>query len=388
MSEASDSAIRGQALNAMGVLVLSRQEHGEFVEIDPVPAWWKTVFGSAAEFRGRSPFLEDFAEGAAAEFWDSADEGEGTLPSGIWEETTGETVSGRYFFEAIAGRGSGGESFLMVMPADDRWQREQGFTQNAHDQSLGKRRLVKELEKKQILLQCIMHDLGNPLSTVLMNLQHIGRQLDDHDKVLRPAVRRAVVQAERQRELIRSIAQVFAADLVGASHSGDPGAEISVNLMSVAAETIAACAQAAAERGVTLCPFFSGRLFVVGEPLPLSRILENLLINAIRHSSQGGQVTIAFEEEERFAICRIEDGGPGIDESVIDRLFQPFSQGGDMPGQSGLGLYFCRMTIEMWGGSIVGSNRPEGGACFEFRLPLAISANASGKSNGEAETSS
>ncbi len=363
------------ALRAQDVAVLVRRD-GRFSEVGPMPDWWAPVFGSAGEFRDRSAFLDDFVDGAGSELWEDPDAGgERSIQSGIWEEASIESGvafdGGRQFFDAIAHRGPGGENLLIVSRANERWESEQGFIQNAHDLTLDRRRLRKELEKKQVLLQCIVHDLGNPLATVLMNLQHIERQLDERDRVLRPAVRRAVTQAERQRELIRSIAEVFAADLAGASPSGELESEPSVNLMSVAAETIAACAPAAAARKVTLCPFFSGPLFVIGESLPLSRVIENLLVNAIRHSPEGGQVTIAFEREESQAVCRVEDGGPGIDPAVAEQLFQPFAQGGSRPGQAGLGLYFCRMTVEMWGGTIRGMNRPEGGARFEFRLPLA-----------------
>nr|MDJ0773505.1 ATP-binding protein [Mastigocoleus sp. MO_167.B18] len=50
-------------------------------------------------------------------------------------------------------------------------------------------------------------------------------------------------------------------------------------------------------------------------------------------------------------------------------LFKKFYQGKDKSGKSGLGLYFCRITIERWGGKIGYSPRPQGGSCFWFRLP-------------------
>jgi hypothetical protein len=46
-----------------------------------------------------------------------------------------------------------------------------------------------------------------------------------------------------------------------------------------------------------------------------------------------------------------------------------FSQGKDKSGKAGLGLYFCKITLERWGGSIGYLPRPEGGSRFWFRLP-------------------
>ena len=69
---------------------------------------------------------------------------------------------------------------------------------------------------------------------------------------------------------------------------------------------------------------------------------------------------------------RVEDNGPGVEAQLAEELFRPFSQGRSHPGQSGLGLYFCRIAIEQYGGRIGYRDRggePGTGACFWFRLP-------------------
>lgn len=366
MPDPTDSpALAGDALERLGVVVLARpRAGGDFRLASAAPDWWEAWFGSAAAFTERSAFLEDFVSGAAHGHWERGEAG--NLRSGMWEET-GAAGQSR-FFEAIACRSEPEDAdLLLIQPADERLSREQSILQSVHDQRLDRRRLQKELEKKQILLECIMHDLGNPLATVLMNLQHLGRQLGERADLL-PAVTRAITQAERQRSLIRSIAEVFASDLAGAGARGTESGE-PVDLVAVAAQTITALTPLAARKSVTLCPFFASVCAVAAEAFPLGRVIENLLVNAIRHSPEGGRVTMSFDREERHAVCRIDDEGPGIDETAAARLFKPFSQGAGNTGQSGLGLYFCRMTLEQWGGRIEGRNRPEGGARFEFHLP-------------------
>lgn len=376
MSELSETDSFRRATEALGAVLLVGREGngGSFALAGSAPNWWAEIFESETEFRERSPFLDDFVGGAAAEFWQEGDESgrRDALRSGIWEENGpdgGEQGGRRFFFEAIAsGCEENGSVLLMILPSDDRWREEQAVVQNAHEQSLNRRRLLRELEHKQVLLECVMHDLGNPVATVLMNLQHIERHLNAADESLRPAIRRAIGQAERQRRLIRAIAEVFAADLSGGREQllGNPP-----DLVGVAAETVTACAPLAAEAGVFLCPFFGDAMAVVGEPLALSRVIENLLVNAIRHSAKGQRVTLSFEHKDGFAICRVEDEGTGIDPKIAESIFQPFVSGMSDGGQSGLGLYFCRMTIEMWGGRIDARDGEKGGACFEFRLPLA-----------------
>ncbi|RBP36645.1 signal transduction histidine kinase [Roseimicrobium gellanilyticum] len=360
-----DDELRRLALGALEAVVLVREgKTGEFRLLDTPPLWWEIAFGSEQEFRERSLFLEDFTSGIGAEFWDRG-VGE-SLRSGIWEETI---ANARRFFEAIAIRGVGSEDLLMILPADERWREEQTFVQSSHDQSLNRRRLMKDLEKRQVLLECIMHDLGNPATTVLMNLQHINRHLGEGHGGLRSSVQRIMVQAERQRKLIRVIAEAFATDLDSAGDLDGPDAP---DLVAVGAETAAALAAQAAEAGVSLCPFFGPSLPVAAEKLTLSRVIENLLVNAIRHSKEGGTVGIYFEKEGRMGVCRVEDQGTGIETHLQERLFQPFVQGSKNAGQSGLGLYFCRLSVEKWGGSIHAWNRKgDRGACFEFRIPLA-----------------
>ena len=370
-SNSLKSAFRKQALSALDVAVLERDSRGDFSLLEPIPEWWAPAFNSTEHFCDRSPFLEDFITGAAADLWDRPGEDARTLRSGIWEETS-DGIS--RFFEATASRRESGESLLIVAPAEDQWQRQQAFVQIAHDESLSRRQLRKELEKKQILLQCIMHDLGSPLATVLTNLQHVQRHLEDSEGTLKLALNQAITQAERHQDLTRSIADVFAADVAG-TKSEDVSTDL-LNLTTVTAETVAACAPAAAEKGITLCPFFGPPLEVVGDTLSLSRVVENLLVNAIQHSPKNGTVSISFEKTNGFAVCRIEDNGPGIDPKRQETLFQTFAKDSEQKGRAGLGLYFCRMTVEIWGGTITGKNRPEGGAAFEFRLPLANGVSA------------
>ncbi|HKN59926.1 MAG TPA: response regulator, partial [Candidatus Acidoferrales bacterium] len=73
----------------------------------------------------------------------------------------------------------------------------------------------------------------------------------------------------------------------------------------------------------------------------------------------------------------VDDEGPGLPEDASrDRIFALFGKGKDRPGKAGLGLYFCKMTVERWGGVIGADNRPGGGSRFWFRLPRALEKSA------------
>jgi signal transduction histidine kinase len=72
--------------------------------------------------------------------------------------------------------------------------------------------------------------------------------------------------------------------------------------------------------------------------------------------------------EEGFLRIAIEDEGPGVPPEVVPQLFQKFVRHGKSRGKAGLGLFFCRITIEQWGGTIGCEPRAGGGTTFWFRL--------------------
>jgi hypothetical protein len=107
---------------------------------------------------------------------------------------------------------------------------------------------------------------------------------------------------------------------------------------------------------------------VVGDKSRLERVISNLVENAFRHSPRESTVIINLRQDGDFIFAAVDDEGSGVSSNSVASLFQKFSQG-SKPGRIGLGLYFCRITVERWGGEIGYSPRPETGSRFWFRLP-------------------
>ncbi len=82
-------------------------------------------------------------------------------------------------------------------------------------------------------------------------------------------------------------------------------------------------------------------------------------------------VAVSWRAEGRSAVVRVDDDGPGVPESVRDRLFDPYVT--TKEHGTGLGLAIVKKTILEHGGSIslAPERSPLGGARFEIRLPLA-----------------
>lgn len=112
----------------------------------------------------------------------------------------------------------------------------------------------------------------------------------------------------------------------------------------------------------------------------LVQVFVNLLRNALAAVSRGGEVWVrcrpaSIESGFAWAIL-VEDNGPGIPQEMIQQMFDAFvSTRLDARG-TGLGLTVAEGIVNQHGGTLTASNRPQGGACLEIRLPVAHEENA------------
>ena len=88
----------------------------------------------------------------------------------------------------------------------------------------------------------------------------------------------------------------------------------------------------------------------------LGELTRNLVHNAIKHTPEGGALTVRIVRDSNYAALTISDTGQGISPELSTRLFQPFSAGNVRHG-SGLGLAICREITQALGGSLTLENR-------------------------------
>ncbi|MCB9898953.1 MAG: HAMP domain-containing histidine kinase [Planctomycetes bacterium] len=359
------------ALAGLGLRVLLRDADGALCALTPAPRWLSSARAHDAPPGARlsrqelTPFLDHFL-GDAEAIWTA--DGAGRLRSGPWTEQDGPRERA---LEAEALRLPDGTCVLLVAEVDATFREQRDVLQAARASKLEYDRLRREIEQKELLLHCIVHDLNGPLATILGSLSMLHKRHADDARSTR-LVEMGLEQARRQESRIRQVLDVFSAEIASMQgFSTDP--EHAPDAAAAAARVARTLQPAFQHKGVRLRllpdPLDARRSRVVGDADRLERVLENLLENALRHSSRDQAVTLALRDDGHEVVITVEDQGPGVAPEMADTLFEKFGRARHGGGAAGLGLFFCRYTVLSWGGSIVHEAVRPHGARFVVRLP-------------------
>jgi len=212
----------------------------------------------------------------------------------------------------------------------------------------------------------VAHDLNNALNVMRLRLELLGHDLPE---VARGAHLPALLQIVR--DAAKRVGRVH--DLSHRQH--EEPLEL-VDLPVVIAEALAltrteleqhALAEGKNFRLVSNLPALPP---VRASPAELKHIIVNLLLNARDAMAQGGTISIEGRRDHDFAVITVADGGTGIPEGQLERVFEAFFTTKGSEG-SGLGLSMARGTMARLGGSIAARNRLPFGAELILRFPLA-----------------
>lgn len=117
--------------------------------------------------------------------------------------------------------------------------------------------------------------------------------------------------------------------------------------------------------------YANGIALVRTDPVRLEQILVNLMSNAIRHSPEGGTITVRAESQNGEVLFCVRDQGPGIPLELQSRIFEPFERFDPHSGLgTGLGLPVSRRLAEVLGGRLTVESAPGAGAAFTLTLPV------------------
>lgn len=219
---------------------------------------------------------------------------------------------------------------------------------------------------KEELNAFIVHDLKNPLSTVLAlaDLMETAEEIDPDQVRADAAETRAA--AERMHRMVL--------DLLDLQLSEDGSLEMERepvpvrNLLEEVAQTLRARAP-----GIAVGEVAPGLTLEIDRSLAF-RLLTNLVDNCVKYGPPSGSILLeASVEGDGSAVLSVQDEGPGVPEELKERIFDKYAQlerdlGRRAADSRGLGLRFCRVVAEAHGGEIWVENVQPNGARFIVKL--------------------
>lgn len=112
---------------------------------------------------------------------------------------------------------------------------------------------------------------------------------------------------------------------------------------------------------------------IEGDPARMRQILDNLLENCFRYAEEGAKVLVTLSRKGSRNILTVSDSGPGVDEYVLEALFERFfrveGSRSRETGGAGLGLPLCRALAEAQGGTITAFHATQGGLGVRVAIP-------------------
>ena len=218
------------------------------------------------------------------------------------------------------------------------------------------------------LATSIAHEINQPLTAIVTNgetsLRWLARADQNIEKVTQ-LTSRIVSNARRAGEIIHRIR--------GMAAKHEPEKRL-VDFNAVVEEALLFIRHDIDSKSIALSTTFAAGLpNVIGDRIQLQQVIINLLVNSVQAIVHSGQPTRRIDvqtsiDEEGSVVFSVLDNGLGVAEADLLHIFDSFFSTKD--AGIGIGLAICQSIISAHGGSISGSNRPNGGAHFHFSLPV------------------
>ena len=216
-----------------------------------------------------------------------------------------------------------------------------------------------QLHKDQVTA-FLVHDFKNPVNSIALQTERMLRDPAGSDRS------RSAATAIRNetRALMRMILNLL--DLSRSDEGRLVPARETIDIAAQLAAIVDEHRPVAAASSVELATAVETPVVVADSSL-LQRVLANLVENAIRHSPEGGVVTIEVVRVAAAVELRVSDQGTGVPEALRAQVFHRFQTDGGRQNR-GLGLTFCKVAVQAHGGDIwIEDARP--GAMFCVRIP-------------------
>jgi signal transduction histidine kinase len=154
-----------------------------------------------------------------------------------------------------------------------------------------------------------------------------------------------------------------------------------VDLFKIVDEIVSETVPFASSRNIEIvlsCPKVNSK--IIGDAARLKMVVENLLNNAIKYTTNRGKIEIKLVKKDNVLVFSVKDNGVGIPEEQQDRVFEKFFRSDNIVKYqtegTGLGLYISKSIISQLGGTIWFQSVENLGSIFSFSLPISNNSKA------------
>ena len=225
--------------------------------------------------------------------------------------------------------------------------------------------LIDRIHAQERLLRMVAHELRTPLTAAALALQSQQLGQIDMDRFQDVLTRRLEEMEALSKDLLE----------VGTTRWETLFNPQRLDLASVSAEVILELEKLWLGRNVEIRTDIPSDLpKVFADQRRMRQVLLNLLENALKYTGEGGHITLTmFHRTSQWVEVSVCDSGPGIPEGEQQRIFLDrvrLPQTSNRTTGYGVGLAVCRRIVEVHGGRIWVTSKPDEGACFTLTVPI------------------
>ncbi|MCF6281227.1 MAG: HAMP domain-containing histidine kinase [Candidatus Polarisedimenticolaceae bacterium] len=223
--------------------------------------------------------------------------------------------------------------------------------------------------RRELVAQ-VSHDLRTPLAALRGYLESLKLKADSLSQAEREEY--LIIALRQSERLTRRVDELFELAKLDAKET-QPVCE-AFALIELADDVMQKFQLQAQQAQITLqIEPAEGLPFVWADIALTERVLDNLLENALRHTSAGGHITLVLKRVDAAILITVVDSGSGIHPADLPHLFESFYRAkaqDNRQGHAGLGLAIAKRIVLLQGGEIGAESEQNVGSTFYFTLPI------------------
>ncbi len=234
---------------------------------------------------------------------------------------------------------------------------------------------ITELKNLERIRTDFVANASHELKTPITAIRGLTETILEDDKVDRQTMVQFIGRVHAQSlRLSQLVGDLMTISRLESSHNQEDFTRI--NFADLARQAVRAGQVVAEDKGQDLdAELPEKEVMVMGDRQNLSQLLDNLIDNAIKYTTDSGTITVRVFQEDGFAVLQVSDTGIGISPQFQQRVFERFYRVDKARSQSlggtGLGLSIVKNIAEKHGGSVSVKSQLGMGSTFTIRLPQA-----------------